>query len=372
MNLISGNMPPDPTRWGSNLLPPQTKWSFVTRRVNRLHISGIAENLTNAVAGDLALGQVTAINRHKKIQLAEGRLSELYPGDHVVLACADAHLPEQFKGSAELNGEASDLLTPGGLAGKMLAHGRPLPATRIKPLGLLRNSRDETINLQDYAFAKRDRAVTVPVIGVAGTALNSGKTTAAASLGFGLRRLGYRVAALKITGAGAFDDVNAYYDAGCAWVADFTDAGLASTHNQPVAKIITATKTLLSQAEGRCVDVIIMEIGDGLFQHQTETLLKSAYIHNLFNGVILAATDVLNALIGARVLRRYGLPPVVIAGKVAASPAATAEIQTKTGIKVASGESLRETARVQTLIKTGEIDFAQDTKNRQKAKIVAA
>ena len=99
-------------------------------------------------------------------------------------------------------------------------------------MGLLRNSRDETINLQDYAFAKRDRAVTVPVIGVAGTALNSGKTTAAASLGFGLGRLGYRVAALKITGAGAFDDVD---------------------------------------------DVIIMEIGDGLFQQQIEKLLKSAY-----------------------------------------------------------------------------------------------
>ena len=372
MNLISGNMPPDQTRWGSSILPPRTKWSFVTRRVNRLHISGIAKDLTKVAAGDLVLGQVTALNRHKKIQLAEGRLSELYPGDHVVLACADAHVPEQFKGSAELNGDTSDLLTPGGLAGKMLPHGRPPPATRIKPLGLLRNSRDETINLRDYAFAKRDRAVTVPVIGVAGTAPHAGKTTAAASLGFSLRRLGHRVAALKITGAGAFDDVNAYHDAGCEWVADFTDAGLASTHNQPVANIITVTKTLLSQAEGRCVDVIIIEIGDGLFQHQTETLLKSAYMHNLFNGVILAAPDVLSALIGARVLRRYGLPPVVIAGKVAASPAATAEVQTKARIKVASGESLREIARVQTLIKTGEIDFARDTKNRQRAKIVAA
>lgn len=75
------------------------------------------------------LGLVTALNRHKNIQLAEG-LSELYPGDHVVLACADAHLPEQFKGSAELNGDASDLLTPGGLVGKLLPHGRPPPATR--------------------------------------------------------------------------------------------------------------------------------------------------------------------------------------------------------------------------------------------------
>lgn len=188
--------------------------------------------------------------------------------------------------------------------------------------------------------------MTVPIMGVAGTALNSGKTTTAASLGFSLRRLGRRIAALKITGAGAFDDVNAYHDAGREWVADFTDAGLASTHNQPVAKIIMAIKALLSQAEGRCVDVIVMEIGDGLFQQQTETLLKSAYIHNLCNGVILAATDVLSALIGARVLRRYGLPPVVIAGKISTSPAATKEVQTKTGIKVASGESLRETARV--------------------------
>ena len=55
-------MPPDQIRWGSSILPPQTKWSFVTRRINRLHISGIAENLTNVIASDLALGPVTTIN----------------------------------------------------------------------------------------------------------------------------------------------------------------------------------------------------------------------------------------------------------------------------------------------------------------------
>ena len=78
-------------------------------------------------------------------------------------------------------------------------------------------------------FAKRDRAMTMPIIGVTDTAVNSGKTTATASLGFGRRRLEYQVAASKITGAEAFDDVNTYCDAGCEWVADFTDAGLVST-----------------------------------------------------------------------------------------------------------------------------------------------
>ena len=102
-----------------------------------------------------------------------------------MLACADTYLPEKFKGIAQLNERSCDLLGPGGLAGKMLlANDRPEPPTKIKPLGLLRNSRGQTMNLEHYALAKRDGAVTAPIIGVVGTTVNSGKTTAAASLGF--------------------------------------------------------------------------------------------------------------------------------------------------------------------------------------------
>ncbi|WVJ71404.1 hypothetical protein FLP41_03630 (plasmid) [Paracoccus marcusii] len=65
--------------------------------------------------------------------------------------------------------------------------------------------------------------------------MNSGKTLATAQLALGLRRAGYRVAALKGTGTGAFGDLNEYADTGAHLVADFTDAGMVTTYQEPLS-----------------------------------------------------------------------------------------------------------------------------------------
>jgi hypothetical protein len=47
-------------------------------------------------AGDLVFGEIIKIGQHKSIQLAQGRASQAYPGDLVVLACGDRYAPDQF------------------------------------------------------------------------------------------------------------------------------------------------------------------------------------------------------------------------------------------------------------------------------------
>ena len=61
-------------------------------------------------------------------------------------------------------------------------------------------------------------------------------------------RAGHRVAAVKVTGTGAFGDFNAYVDAGAHFVADFVDTGMATTYRQPLPRIVAATDTLLADA----------------------------------------------------------------------------------------------------------------------------
>ena len=69
--------------------------------------------------------------------------------------------------------------------------------TRIRPLGLIGDTQGRPLNLREWALDSRSIPKTLPpVIVVAGTAMNAGKTTAAASLIKGLVRAGKRVGAV--------------------------------------------------------------------------------------------------------------------------------------------------------------------------------
>ena len=326
----------------NSIIPEHAKWAFVTRRVKRSDVYKLSKDFANVRAGDLVLGQILKIGQHKRIQLAEGRVSESYVGDYVVLACADRYAPDQFEGIAQLDQMSSDLLAGGGLIGKMrLANDLMQTPTQIKPLGILQNIKGDNMNVDQYKLVGCNQTKQVPVIGVVGTSMNAGKTTTAASIAFGLKQLGFKVAALKITGTGAFGDFNAFSDAGCSLVADFTDAGMASTYKQPIAKLLHGFKTLLSHAEKQGAEAIVVEIADGVYQTETAQLLNSNYIKEQFDGILFAAGEALSAVGGVNKLRSLGFEPLAVSGKVSCSPLAISETQANANVTVASRSELK-------------------------------
>ncbi|MEL6198095.1 MAG: DUF1611 domain-containing protein, partial [Pseudomonadota bacterium] len=209
-------------------LAGSAKWAFTTRRIDRSMVCGLDRRIAEARAGDLVLARVERIGAHKRLQLTSGRPSALYLGDLVVAACGARYAPDQFEGHAALHEAGADLLAGGGVIGCVdRAHGRMSQPTRVAPLGLLTGPDGTVINLADVALAPRSGpdagAEGLTVIAGIGAAMNAGKTTSIAHLAHGLSRAGVRVAALKVTGTGAFGDYNAYVDAGAAHVADFVD-----------------------------------------------------------------------------------------------------------------------------------------------------
>jgi len=329
----------------ANVIPDHAKWAFTTRRVNKSDVVGLSTDLSHVVPGDLVLGQITAIGQHKKIQLAEGRPSESYPGDFVVLACGDRYAPDQFEGVAELNPEGADLIAGGGLLGRMrAAHTRMVQPTRVKPLGLLLNRQDETINIAHYGLPLAKMPENVTVIGVVGASMNAGKTTAAVSLAHGLSRAGFRVAGIKATGTGAFGDFNAFRDAGIPIVADFTDAGMASTYRQPVDRIEDGFKALIAHAAAEGAEVAVVELADGIFQQETAELLRFSIIRDSFAGVMFAAPDALGAVGGVAHLRKLRLEPFTVSGMVSCSPLAISEAEAVTQVRIVSRDQLRNPA----------------------------
>lgn len=321
------------------------KWTFSTRRVDHADISGLDTDFGAARAGDLILAQVASLGQHHRVQLATGRPSLIYPGDMVVLACGARYAPDQFEGLAEIDPKGADLLAGGGCIGRMVSRNERIKtATRLLPVGRLLDNAGKPVNLDRYALSPLVGTRDIPVIFVLGTAMNSGKTLATAQLSLGLRRAGYKVAALKGTGTGAFGDFNEYADTGAHWVADFTDAGMVTTYREPLERVKAGLDLLLGHAAQRGCQIAVMEIADGLFQRETGALVADPWLRARQSGLIFACGDAVAAAGGVAELARHGLRPDALTGILSCSPMAAAEAETATGVPVLRKTDLADPA----------------------------
>ena len=335
------------------------KWAFTTRRVRRDDAALLLRDVAAARAGDLVLGRVLTVGSHRNIQLSAGRPSALYPDDLVVLACGARYAADQFEGVASLDPDGADMLAGGGVLGRMRQrHGRMADPTRIAPLGLLADASGTALNLAAYGLPPAPRPRGLPVIGVVGASMNSGKTDATASLTHGLARAGRRAAAIKATGTGAFGDVNAYLDAGAAEALDFTDAGMASTYREPLARIAAGLDTLLAEAARRGCDCAVVEIADGVLQRETAALLADPAIRAAFSGWLYAAPDALAALGGAGALAKVGIAPLALTGLITRAPLLAAEAAAATGLATLDRDALRDPARAAAMVAACETRVA--------------
>lgn len=316
------------------------KWAFTTRRVNKDDVSGLSSEFGAAKAGDLILCEIAEIGQHRNVQLATGRASASYPGDLAVVCLGDRYAPDQFLATAVIDDDLIDLVAGGGVAGRAdAAHMAMRSPTRVKPLGLLTRSDGKVMNIADYALPRLPANNDVTVIGVFGSSMNSGKTTAATSLAHGLKRAGYAAAGVKATGTGAFGDYNSFRDGGVP-VLDFTDAGMATTFRMPLERIEDGFDTLVATSARQGAQVVVVEIADGVFQQETRAILRSSRIRDRLDGILFAAPDALGALGGVTVLEREGLRPFAISGMVSRSPMGTAEAEEATGLPILTRQDL--------------------------------
>lgn len=326
--------------FNQKVVPANAKWAFTARRVNRSDAVGYGGDMYNARAGDLVLVEVDTIGQHQKLQLAEGRYSQSYRGDLLVVVCGNRYAPDQFEGFAEIGYDGCDMLAGGGIAGRMeAAHDKMAPPTRLRPLGLLTDKHGEVINIASYAIPGSSIPPQVTVIGVFGASMNAGKTTAAVSLAHGLSRAGYAVEGVKATGTGAFGDFNAFLDAGVP-VTDFTDAGMASTYKVPLERIEDGFDALVGGAAARGAEIVVVEIADGVFQAETAEIIKSSRIKDRFDASLFAAPDALGAVGGVSIMQQHGLIPFAVSGMVTRSPLAVREAEAVTGTRLLSRDDL--------------------------------
>ncbi|MBT8085583.1 MAG: hypothetical protein HKN35_12750 [Woeseia sp.] len=264
-------------------------------------------------------------SRYNTLELVSGRMAQVNQGDVVVGALGhrkalrgySGHLPTALK-----VGETLQLLNIGGVLGVCDSANPDVGAPfDCEVLGTVLHFPylGERIGVPARAGAAEfDRAAKldtlgVPVVALAGTCMDSGKTVAACAIVAGLRHHGMRVAACKATGVSLRRDIHAMEDAGASDSMIFSDLGIVTTtaDNGPAL-----TRSLLTSLAARSPDVIVVELGDGLIgEYGVEAILTDEAIRSALTAVVLCANDPVGAWGGARILReQFGIEPAIVTG----------------------------------------------------------
>ena len=318
------------------------KTAYTARSVPQELICTLIEGDLKPSPGDLVLARVEKIGQHTRLELGTGRKAPLFTGDEIVVCYGHRYAPDQFEAMVPDSLEPCHLVAAGGIAATMLSrHSKKKMPTRIVPLGLLGDKQGRVINLSAWSLPPLAPVHPLPLtLASVGTAMNAGKTTSAAYLIRGLVNAGLKVGAAKLTGTGAGGDVWLMRDAGASVVYDFTNAGHASTHRLSVQRLEDITSLLTAHLQAADVDIIVLEVADGLYQEETAALLESRTFRDTVDGVLFCAGDAMGAAMGVEWLRQRKLPVFAVSGALTASPLACREAQRACGLPTLDLERL--------------------------------
>lgn len=154
-----------------------------------------------------------------------------------------------------------------------------------------------------------------PLVLVAGTCMNAGKTVASCEIVHGLTRRGLKVAAAKVTGVALQRDVLSMVDYGAVESASFIDAGVVTTSPRTAPD---AARKLITHLNRLRPDVIVIELGDGIFgEYGVQAVLRSDDVGPHVKALVLCANDPVGAWGGVQfITSELKLPVTAVSGPV--------------------------------------------------------
>jgi hypothetical protein len=200
------------------------------------------------------------------------------------------------------------------------------------------------LNLADAALPVRDElGETAPLVIVAGTCMNSGKTYAATEVIKQATRAGMRVAAAKLSGVACLRDTLNMADHGAISTASFLDCGLPSTVGaQDLAPV---AKAVIARLNESAPDLIVVEMGDGILGgYSVDSIFEDGELREATSAIIFCASDYVGAWGGIELFSRKGISIDLIAGSVTDSQMGEDYIERE--FDVPAGNARRNGARL--------------------------
>ncbi len=281
---------------------------------------------------------------YNKLELISGRMAQLKRGDVIVGALGhrkalfgySGHLPE-----ALTPGDIVQVLNIGGVLGicdSVNANfGQPFDA-RVLGTVLEFPILGERIGVPARAGSEPLQADVplnthgVPVVALAGTCMDSGKTAAASAIVSRLRHFGHTVDAFKATGVSLRRDILAMEDAGARNTSIFTDFGVITTTSKNGAAV---TRTMLNKLAATKPDAIVFELGDGILgAYGVDAILQDKEIAAAITCLILCANDPVGSTGGVALLKsEFGMNAQLVTGPATDNEVGRKIIEQRLGLK---------------------------------------
>lgn len=273
---------------------------------------------------------------YNQLELTTGRLAKINPGDVLLGVLGRRRALKGFVGDIPATvktGDTLHLLNLGGVIGECTGHHSSLSdAIKVEVLGVACDAQGRVRNIADNALPLREHLGTsAPLVFVAGTCMNSGKTYAATEIIKQATRVGLRVAAAKLSGVACLRDTLNMADHGAFATASFLDCGLPSTVG--AGDLAPVAKAVLARLNEDKPDLIIVELGDGIIGgYAVDSLFDDAELRDALAALVFCATDYVGAWGGVELFKKCGLQIDVIAGSVTDSQMGEDFIQQEFGV----------------------------------------
>jgi hypothetical protein len=281
----------------------------------------VVEESARPQAGDVVVVRaLTDSATYNQLELPTGRMAKINPGDVLVGVLGRRRALKGFVGDVPETVSAGDhlhLLNMGGVIGYCTGHHSSLSdAISVEVIGLACDEDGRVLNIADVALPLRERLEqTAPLVLVAGTCMNSGKTYAATELIKQATRTGLKVAAAKLSGVACLRDTLNMADHGAVATASFLDCGLPSTAG--AGDLAPVAKAIIARLNESMPDMIVIELGDGILGgYSVDSIFDDEELRQATAALVFCASDYVGAWGGIELFRRRGIGVDVIAGSV--------------------------------------------------------
>jgi len=300
------------------------KIASVTRNARlqpEITISSSIDCRAGSVLAVKVMGEKSVYNQLEDVH---GRMSILHDGDLIAGALGHRNALQGYSGVVPDSlqpGDVVQLLNLGGVLGVCLSRnpevGAPFSAEVLGqvltfpefqsrtgvPAHIARNALPPVATLGPVA----------PVVYVAGTCMNAGKTAAACQLVRHFSRRGLRVAGCKLTGVSLRRDALSMIDYGAERALTFTDTGVVTTSQETA---VGSSRAILTELMRGQPDVIVAELGDGILgEYGVQAILSDPELKTAGAALVLCANDPVGAWGGVELLRHtFGWQVDVVSG----------------------------------------------------------
>lgn len=278
------------------------------------------ENDQPRVGDVVVVSAMTESVTYGNLELPSGRLAKINRGDVLLGVLGKRRALKGFVGdvpNSVRSGDRLHLLNMGGVVGECKGHHSSLSdAIELEVVGIVCDELGLAVNIGDQALTPAtEMAASAPIVVVAGSCMNSGKTVAAVEIVKQASNAGLKVAGVKLSGIACLRDTLNMHDHGAFVTASFLDCGLPSTVD--CEDLAGSAKSIFNHINEHQPDLIVAELGDGIVGgYGVDAILQDPEIKSAVSSWVFCASDYVGVIGGMSVLKDLGIAIDVVAGSV--------------------------------------------------------